>query len=78
MKCRCGGQGLFSVEECCAAELRIIDFYLANSEERLLKFVTRLEQLGKNKIETKNELQQQNKTRENRRIKKYETAWAVW
>ena len=32
LKCRCGGQGLLSVEEC-AAELRSIDFYLTNSKE---------------------------------------------
>ena len=37
------GRGLISVEECCAAELRSIDFYLVNSEEELLKVVARLE-----------------------------------
>ena len=31
------------MEECCAAELRSIDFYLVNSEEELLKVVARLE-----------------------------------
>ena len=45
--------GLISVEECCAAELRSIDFYLANSEEEFLKVVARLEKLGKDKIESK-------------------------
>ena len=45
-----GGQSLISVEECCAAELRSIDFYLVNSEEELLK---RLEKLEKDKIEGK-------------------------
>ena len=32
IKRRYGGRGLISVEECCAAELRSIDFYLANSK----------------------------------------------
>ena len=45
IKRRYGGQGLISVEECCAADLRSIDFYLANSEEELLKVMTRLEKL---------------------------------
>ena len=53
IKRRYGGQGLISVEECCAAELRSIDFYLANSEEELLKVVAKLEELGKDKIESK-------------------------
>ena len=53
IKRRYGGQGLISVEECCAAELRSIDFYLANSEEKLLKVVAKLEKLGKDKIESK-------------------------
>ena len=35
------GRGLISVEECCAAELRSID-YLANSEEELLKVATKI------------------------------------
>ena len=43
IKRRYGGRGLISVEECCAAELRSIDFYLVNSEEELLKVVARLE-----------------------------------
>ena len=47
------GRGLINVEECCAAELRSIDFYLANSVEELLKVVARLEKLGKDKIESK-------------------------
>ena len=38
-----GERGLISVEECYAAELRSIDFYLVNSEEELLKVVARLE-----------------------------------
>ena len=41
------------MDEWCAAELRSIDFYLANSEEKLLKVVARLEKLGKDKIESK-------------------------
>ena len=53
IKCRYGGRGLISVEECCAAELRSIDFYLANSEEELLKVAASLEKLGKDKIESK-------------------------
>ena len=43
IKRRYGERGLISVEECCAAELRSIYFYLANSEEDLLKVVARLE-----------------------------------
>ena len=53
IKHRCGGRGLINVEECCAAELRSIDFSLANSGEGLLKIVTRLEKLEKDKIESK-------------------------
>ena len=43
IKRRYGGRVLISIEECCAAELRSIDFYLVNSEEELLKVVARLE-----------------------------------
>ena len=39
---RYGGQGLISVEECCAAELRSIDFYLVSREEKLLRVMARL------------------------------------
>ena len=46
-----GGRGLISVEECCAAELRSIDFYLENIEDELLKLVASLEKFEKNKIE---------------------------
>ena len=53
IKRRYEGRGLISVDKCCAAELRSIDFYLANSEEELLKVVARLEKLGKDKIESK-------------------------
>ena len=49
------------MKECYAAELRSIDFYLANSEEEFLQVV--LEKLGKYKIESKKRLQQQNRTR---------------
>ena len=41
------------MEECCAAELRSIDFYLMNSEEELPKVVAMLEKLEKDKIEGK-------------------------
>ena len=41
IKRRYGGRALISVEECCAAKLRSIDFYLVNSEE-FLKVVARL------------------------------------
>ena len=34
IKHRYGRRGLISVKECCAAELRSIDFYLVNSEEK--------------------------------------------
>ena len=37
IKHRYGGRSLISVEECCVAELRTIDFYLVNSEEELLE-----------------------------------------
>ena len=53
IKRRYGGRGLISVEVCCAAELRSIDFYLTNSEEELLKVVARSKNLGKDKIENK-------------------------
>ena len=53
IKRRYGGRGLIGVEECCAAELRSIDFYLANGEEELLKVVARLGKSGKDKIESK-------------------------
>ena len=53
IKRRYGGRDLIIVEECCAVELRSVDFYLANSEEELLKVVVRLEKLGKYKIESK-------------------------
>ena len=41
------------MDELCAAELRSIYFYLAKSEEKLLKVVARLEKLVKDKIESK-------------------------
>ena len=41
IKRRYGGRALISVEECCAAKLRSIDFYLVNSE-KFLKVVARL------------------------------------
>ena len=44
---------LISVEECCETELRSIDFYFVNSEEGLLKVVTRLEKVGKVKLKAK-------------------------
>ena len=53
IKRRYRGRGLISVENCCAAELRSIDFYLAHSEEELLKVVARFEKLGKDKIQIK-------------------------
>ena len=53
IKRRYGGRGLISVEECCAAELRSIDFYLVNNEEELLKLVARLEKLDEGKIDGK-------------------------
>ena len=53
IKCRYGGRGLISLEDCCAAELRSIDFYLVNSEEGLLKIVAKLEKLKNDKIEGK-------------------------
>ena len=60
------------------SELRSIDFYLVNSEEELLKVVARLEKLEKDKIEGKERLQQQNRTRKDGTIKKYETEWSIW
>ena len=48
-----GGRGLISVEECCAAELRSIGFYLPNSEEELLKVAARLEKIRKDKLKVK-------------------------
>ena len=43
IKRRYGGRGLITVEECCAAELRSIDFYPVNSEKELLEVVARIE-----------------------------------
>ena len=77
IKRRYGGRGLNSVEECCAAELRSIDFYLANSEEELLKVVARLEKLGKDKIESKKDYCNRIEQEKNGPIKKHETAWSV-
>ena len=53
IKGRYVGRGLVSVKECCATELRSIDFYLVNNEEELLKVVARLEKLQKDKIDGK-------------------------
>ena len=53
IKRRQGGRGLISLEKCCAAELRSIDFYLENSEEELLKVEASLEKLQKDKTEGK-------------------------
>ena len=53
IKRRQGGRELISLEKCCAAELRSIDFYLENSEEELLKVEASLEKLQKDKIEGK-------------------------
>ena len=53
IKRRYGGRRLISVEECCAAELRSIDFHPVNRAEELLKVVARLEKLKKDKIESK-------------------------
>ena len=50
-----GGKGLIGVEECWAAEMRNIDYYVANSKEKLLKVVARLERLDREKIEGKEE-----------------------
>ena len=44
---------MVSVEKFCAADSRSIDFYLANSEEELLKVMARLEKLAKDKVEDK-------------------------
>ena len=52
IKRRYGGRALISVEECCAAKLRNIDFYLVNSE-KFLKVVARLEKVEKDQIEGK-------------------------
>ena len=77
IKRRYGGRGLISVDECCAAELRSIDFYPANSEEELLKVVARLEKLGKAKTESKKDYNNRKEKEKNGPIKKYETAWSV-
>ena len=53
LKPRDDGRGLISLEESYAAELRSIDFYLANSEEELLKVGPRLEKSKKDKIKSK-------------------------
>ena len=53
IKSRYEGRVLISVEECYAVEFRSIDFYLANSEEELLKVVAKLEKSEKDKTESK-------------------------
>ena len=42
-----------SIEDCVANERRNYNFYLANSEEELLKFVAEANKLDKNRIEGK-------------------------
>ena len=54
-KSKYGGREMISMEECCAAESRSIDHYLANSDEMLLKAAARLEKLDKDKTKRKNE-----------------------
>ena len=48
-----GGRALVSIESCVANKRRNLDFYLANSEEKLLKFVAEANELDKNRIEGK-------------------------
>ena len=48
-----GGRGFESAEDCVANERRNLDFYLANSEEELLKFVAEANKLDKNRMEGK-------------------------
>ena len=50
-----GGRGLISVEECCASEMRSLHYYLANSQEVMLKAVAKKEGLESNNIEGKEE-----------------------
>ena len=47
------GRGLVSIEYCVANERRNLNFYLANSEEKLLKFVAEANKLDKNRIKGK-------------------------
>ena len=44
---------MISVEECCAAEARSLDYYLVNSDEALLQDVARIEGLKRENIEGK-------------------------
>ena len=78
IKRRYGGRGLISVEECCAAELRSIDFYLANSEEELLKVVARLEKLGKDKSESKKDYKNRIEQEKMDHLRSMKAALSVW
>ena len=53
MKRKNGGRGLIGIEECVASEQRSLNYYLANSEEILLKFIATESGLVKDNIETK-------------------------
>ena len=53
MKRKNGGRGLISIEDCVAGERRTLDFYLANSDEVLLKHVAEKNGLDKSNIENK-------------------------
>ena len=53
IKCRFGGRLLISVEECCAAGLKSIDFSLMYSEEEFLKNAARLKNEEKIQLKVK-------------------------
>lgn len=50
-----GGRGLMGIEECVASERRSLDLYLAKSEEVLLKYVAKVNNLKSESIEEKEE-----------------------
>ena len=48
-----GGRGLLSVSECDESERRMLNHYLASSEENLLKYVAKEKGLVNDEVESK-------------------------
>ena len=53
MKRNVGGRGLLSVSECVESERRMLNHYLASSEENLLKYVAKEKGLVNGEVESK-------------------------
>jgi hypothetical protein len=69
MKRKVGGRGLISIEDCVAGEKRSLDFYLASSEEVLLKYVARVNGLEKDNIEDKKAYQKRVENEKKEKVK---------